>query len=188
MYTENLSINYEHIGNVIQNRRHELGYSQSDIAEKVKCSTTHFCRIEAGGRVSLELLHAISSVLGINFNDYFTDYTPENPYLKDLKELFASCTAFEQQFLFRLCKEIHSYAQFQRESLMFASIPFAKETAPAFLAAETPDTYDAEFKASLKKHHKEYQEKGRSDTAVSQTSKDMPFLHPFDDPFTDETE
>lgn len=56
----------KHIGEIIRNRRKELGITQPHLAELAKVSTNTLCKLERGqGNPTLEVLIKIAEVLGM---------------------------------------------------------------------------------------------------------------------------
>ncbi len=60
------------LGNKIQKIRKQLGYSQEELAEKIKISRTHMGHIEQGRKSpSLKLMEKLASELKIRISELF---------------------------------------------------------------------------------------------------------------------
>lgn len=76
----------ERLAKIIRTRRHEMGLSQEQLAEKIDKSTSFIGQVERGECFpKFETLQALVACLGIDANELFTD----NPITRDdLTELF----------------------------------------------------------------------------------------------------
>lgn len=58
------------IGEVLRERRTDLGLRLTDVAEKARVSTQYLSEVERGRKeASSEILHAVSGALGLSFSD-----------------------------------------------------------------------------------------------------------------------
>lgn len=76
----------EKLAIIIRTRRHDMGLSQEELAEKIDKSTSFIGQVERGECFpKFETLQALISCLGIDANEIFT----ESPITRDdLSELF----------------------------------------------------------------------------------------------------
>lgn len=76
----------EKLAIIIRTRRHDMGLSQEELAEKIDKSTSFIGQVERGECLpKFETLQALISCLGIDANEIFT----ESPITRDdLSELF----------------------------------------------------------------------------------------------------
>lgn len=69
-------INYAKVGERVRLARHECGFTQAELAEKIDCSNNYISHIEVGQtKVSLTILMEIAYVLDKPL-DYFLSDTP----------------------------------------------------------------------------------------------------------------
>jgi len=62
----------EKLGVKVQKLRKEAGYTQEDLAEKLKISRTHMGHIEQGRRSpSIKLMEKIARALKVSISDFF---------------------------------------------------------------------------------------------------------------------
>ena len=72
-------MNYEEIGKRIQHFRIKSGYTQTELAKHLACSSKHLGNIERGSsRPSLECLQDISNVLNISLDSLISNKTSKN--------------------------------------------------------------------------------------------------------------
>jgi transcriptional regulator with XRE-family HTH domain len=59
------------IGATLQNARRSQGWTQEQLARRVGVTRQHLGRVEATGRVSLELLRRLTEILSVPTGDLF---------------------------------------------------------------------------------------------------------------------
>lgn len=160
-------IDYTRIGQMIQNARKEKKVSQAKLAESIGCSVTHLCRIESGGRTSIDLLFPICQELDLSLDDLIGIGNNRSLYLKDLVELFERRPRHEQRYLLSLMQDsvefmtmledrnlyhrFHSPAYKANDRHSHASTPVETILYSPMLAAEEPATFKRPSKSSAKR-------------------------------------
>ena len=86
-------INYKALGEKIQLRRRQLGFSQCEAAEMLDLSTSFFSRLERGERVaSLETLIKISNCFELSLDFLLQESLTQNVSDSQKVELAQACT------------------------------------------------------------------------------------------------
>lgn len=104
-------IDLKEIGVRIQNRRHELRFTQQYIYEKLDISQNHYSRIENGHvGMSFEILVELCEILDISIDYVLTGKIPaEGDSLLFIK-LFNSCSDNQQQYIIENIKLFLKYS------------------------------------------------------------------------------
>jgi len=101
-------LDYEALGEKIQQRRLSLQMSQEEAAEKSNLSTGYYGNVERGSRkLSLETLIKISNALSLDLTNLFLDSADieDNETLQtELKNIFAGKTSSQVDYLINLLK------------------------------------------------------------------------------------
>ncbi|MCF0134868.1 MAG: helix-turn-helix transcriptional regulator [Lachnospiraceae bacterium] len=140
-------VNYKLIGQIIQKRRRELEYTQSQLANMADCSVTHLCRIESGRGISLELLSRICYMLELSMDEVLGISADRDPLVRQVGELLSPRSRDEQQLCFHLIGTILNFLKMMENTKGYR--PFMGHTsgfsyAAAFsslLASEEPGTF-----------------------------------------------
>lgn len=100
-----MEINYRKIGTRIAQRRKELGFNQTQLAEKVHLSTNHVSNVETGGSYSLDALLLICDALEIT-PDYVILGTIRNDRRDDFFDVLKLCNDKEVAILLDIAKSL----------------------------------------------------------------------------------
>jgi len=121
-------VSYKTIGLNIRQARKEAGYTQEQIAEKLKMSQLHFGRLERGERpASLEQLAQIALALGVSLASLLNGCVIEEKFStmpddsaqalgKSVANLARGCTPKARRLMFSLCQTVAASEKLPEES------------------------------------------------------------------------
>ena len=104
-----MTLDYSVIGNRIKNKRKEKGYTQEDLAKKLKITVAYISRVERGStKVNLKRLVELSNLFEEPLGYFLTGcVTTSDDYLvEDFKKILDECTVEQQRAIFRIAKII----------------------------------------------------------------------------------
>ena len=104
-----MTLDYSVIGNRIKDKRKEKGYTQEDLAKKLKITVAYISRVERGTtKVNLTRLVELSNLFEEPLGYFLTGcVTTSDDYLvEDFKKILDECTVEQQRAIFRIAKII----------------------------------------------------------------------------------
>lgn len=139
------TINYAKVGQLIRNRRLEMGLTQDKLASRCHCSPTHISRMEGGKAGGLEMLYTICLQMGLSMDAILGIHPGQDKRISELNDLFICQIPADQELILKCLRDIVSLMPQYRKSLSEFSYTGLPSFAPAWgssssalIAAETP--------------------------------------------------
>lgn len=104
-----MTLDYSVIGDRIKNKRKEKGYTQEDVAKKLKITVAYISRVERGStKVNLKRLVELSNLFGEPLGYFLTGciVNSDDYLVEDFKEILDNCTVEQQRAILKIAKII----------------------------------------------------------------------------------